>query len=89
MAYATLMLILQKVADVKGIGEATGLLWLAHGYLFLTYAIVTLLLGIKLRWHLIRIVLVVACGTIPLMSFVAERYVTGHVERDSARRRGA
>lgn len=87
LVVATLMLILQKVADVHGIAGVTGVLWVLHGYLFLVYAAVTLHLGLKLRWPLIRVVLIVACGTIPLMSFVAERYVAGHVAGDLARRR--
>ena len=87
LVVATVMLILQKVVDVKNIDTPTGLLWLLHGYLFLVYAAVTLHLGLKLRWPLLRVVLIVACGTIPLMSFVAERYVVGHVVGDLARRR--
>ena len=87
LVVATVMLILQKVVGVHGIDTPTGLLWVLHGYLFLIYAIVTLHLGLKLRWHLIRIALTVACGTIPLMSFVAERYVTGHAQADLAARR--
>src|ERR1700760_572845 len=86
LVVATIMLILQKVADVHGIDTVTGLLWVLHGYLFLVYAVVTLHLGLKLRWHLIRIALTVVCGTIPLMSFVAERYVNRHVQADLARR---
>ncbi len=94
MAYATgvalgmetVMLILQKVVDVHGIDTPTGLLWVLHGYLFLVYAVATLHLGLKLRWHLIRIALTIVCGTIPLMSFVAERYVVRHVPADLARR---
>jgi integral membrane protein len=86
LTVATVMLILQKVVDVHGIDTPTGLLWFFHGYLFLVYAAVTLYLGLKLGWSLIRIALTAACGTIPLMSFVAERYVHRHVQADLARR---
>jgi integral membrane protein len=87
LVVATVMLILQKVVDVHGIDGVTGVLWVLHGYLFLVYAAVTLHLGLKLRWPLLRIVLIVACGTIPLMSFVAERYVVSHVVADDLARR--
>jgi integral membrane protein len=89
MAYATgvalitacALLILQKVVDVKGIATVTGLSWVAHGWLFLIYAVATLHLGIKLRWHLIRIGLIVLCGTVPFFSFVAERNTMRLVRR--------
>jgi integral membrane protein len=54
----------------------TGYLWVAHGYLYLVYVIVTVTLGVKLRWPLARFVLVALAGTIPTMSFVAEHFVT-------------
>lgn len=54
----------------------TGYLWVAHGYLYLIYVIVTVLLGVKLRWPLARFVLVALAGTIPTMSFIAEHFVT-------------
>jgi integral membrane protein len=54
----------------------TGYLWVAHGYFYLIYVIVTAVLGVKLRWPLARFVLVMLAGTIPTMSFVAEHFVT-------------
>jgi integral membrane protein len=78
------MLILQKVADVKHIAGPTGILWVVHGYLFLIYVVTALQLGLKLRWPLVRVALIVVAGTIPLMSFVAERYVSKHVPNASA-----
>jgi integral membrane protein len=72
----TIALILQKVFDVKHLDLTNAILWIAHGYLFLVYVITTLQLGIRLRWPLIRMLLVMAAGTIPTMSFVAEHFVT-------------
>jgi integral membrane protein len=54
----------------------TGYLWIAHGWLFFIYVIVTATLGFKLRWPLPRYVLVMLAGTIPTMSFLAEHVVT-------------
>jgi integral membrane protein len=42
----------------------------------LIYVVTVLNLGIKARWHLLRMILVGLAGTIPTMSFVAEHYVT-------------
>ena len=54
----------------------TGYLWIAHGWCYFTYVIVTATLGFRLRWPLVRYALVMLAGTIPTMSFVAEHYVT-------------
>jgi integral membrane protein len=83
LATATVMLIVQDVFDVSSIKTPTGLLWVAHGYCFLIYVVTVLHLGIKLRWHLVRLGLVIVSGTIPLLSFVAERYVNKHVHAEA------
>ena len=50
--------------------------WMAHGWFYLIYVIVTATLGFKLRWPLVRYALVMLAGTVPTMSFVAEHFVT-------------
>lgn len=72
----TIALVLEDVLNVGHLEPGTGLLWVAHGYLYLLYVIVTVSLGLKLRWPLPRFVLVLLAGTVPTMSFVAEHYVT-------------
>ena len=49
--------------------------WTAHGWLFPIYLIATFLLSQKLRWPLGKTLLIMVSGTLPLMSFVAERRV--------------
>jgi len=51
--------------------------WVAigHGWLYLIYVIVTVDLWFRTRMDVTRTVLVVLAGTIPFMSFVAERWV--------------
>ncbi len=68
------LLIVQAVGP--SLEPATGFVWVAHGWLFLVYVLVTAALGFKLRWPLPRYALVMAAGTIPTMSFVAEHFVT-------------
>lgn len=75
----TIALILKDVVGVQHMEPGTGLLWVAHGYLYLAYVITVLILGVRARWRLPRMVLVAAAGTIPTMSFVAEHIVTRDV----------
>ena len=65
-----------KALDVPHMEPWTGFVWVAHGYLYLVYVIVTAVLGVKLRWPLPRFAAVMLAGTIPTMSFVAEHFVT-------------
>jgi integral membrane protein len=65
-----------KYATSLDMEPGTGYLWVAHGYLYLIYVIVTGVLGFRLRWPLARYLLVMLAGTIPTMSFVAEHFVT-------------
>jgi integral membrane protein len=65
-----------KYATSLHMEPGTGYLWIAHGWFYLIYVIVTATLGFRLRWPLPRYVLVMAAGTIPTMSFVAEHFVT-------------
>jgi integral membrane protein len=81
----TTALVLKDVGHVHHLEPGTGLLWVAHGYLYLVYVAATLNLGIKLRWPLWRTALVMLAGTVPTMSFVAEHYVT----RDTRERMAA
>jgi integral membrane protein len=57
----------------------TKIFGVAHGFLFMVYLVATLDLGIRLRWHPIKLLIVMACGTIPFASFVAERRITREV----------
>jgi len=48
---------------------------IVHGYLYMVYLITALQLGVKARWHLLRILWVMLAGTLPVASFLAERRV--------------
>jgi integral membrane protein len=84
MAYITgvfllllcLNMILKYVLNQHGIGS-----WvpITHGWLYLIYVIVTVDLWFRTRLDVKKTVLVVLAGTIPFMSFVAERWVHAQV----------
>jgi integral membrane protein len=46
-----------------------------HGWGFVIYLVTTADLGLRLRWSLLRIVLVAVAGTVPFCSFVAEHQI--------------
>jgi integral membrane protein len=73
----TVNLILKYVVHTGHLGP-----WLAiaHGWLYLIYVIVTVDLWFRTRLDVPRTVLVVLAGTVPFMSFVAERWVRHQVE---------
>jgi integral membrane protein len=52
-----------------------------HGFLFMIYLALTFDLSRRLHWPFLRMILVMAAGTIPFLSFWTERKVT----RDWAR----
>ena len=82
-AYATgVMLLVLTLSMVLRYGFADErLVWSGpvHGFLYMGYLVSTVLLGTSVRWRPRRMVLVALAGTIPLMSFVAERSVTREV----------
>jgi integral membrane protein len=56
-----------------------------HGFLYMVYLVTAFDLAVRARWPFVRTVLVLLAGTIPAMSFVAERKAVGWVrtaERD-------
>ena len=55
--------------------------WMAHGYLFPIYVISTFLLGLKRKWPIGKMIVIMIAGTIPVMSFVAERKIAREVGR--------
>jgi integral membrane protein len=55
----------------------------AHGFLYMVYLVVTFDLGMRCRWGWGRLVLVMLAGTVPFLSFVAERKVTKQVTQQA------
>jgi len=81
LAYVTgtVLLVLVCVAmPLKYLGdnpEPTSVIGQVHGFLFAVYALCVLLLAYVRRWTLGKAVLVVLAGTIPFVTFYAERKV--------------
>jgi integral membrane protein len=52
-----------------------------HGFLYIVYLIFAFDLAVRARWPFVRTVLVLLAGTVPVMSFVAERKATGWIRQ--------
>lgn len=84
MAYVTgVMLLLLTVAVIFKYGadttwatSMTEYVGIAHGWLYMVYLLVSVDMAIKVRWRPVSAILILVAGTIPLMSFVAEHFVT-------------
>lgn len=58
---------------LHGESHWTAYAWMAHGWLYVVYFLFTLDLGLKCKWPMLKLLLVELAGTVPFMSFVAER----------------
>jgi integral membrane protein len=59
-----------------GIPEPVTVLGTAHGWLYALFFLAAVDLGLRAKWSLKGAVLTLVAGTIPFLSFVAERTVT-------------
>ena len=55
-----------------------------HGFLYMVYLVAAFDLAVRAKWSFVRTGLVLLAGTVPIMSFVAERKVTGWVREEVA-----
>jgi integral membrane protein len=72
---------LKYFADRPGVVAVVGPI---HGFLYVLYLLCALDLAVRNRWQLTRTVLVMLAGTVPFLSFVAERKVTAGVIASTA-----
>ena len=59
-------------------------LGVAHGWLYMLFVLVAFLLSRRARWEPSFTIVTLLCGTIPLLSFWAERRATRRVRADQA-----
>ena len=71
-----LVLVAMPVKYVGGNDALVAAVGPIHGFLFILYVALTFDLGRRARWPLGRMVLVMLAGTIPFLSFWAERKVS-------------
>lgn len=63
-------------------GEQWSILWVAHGWVFIVYVVVSFLLWRQTRWSLPFALLVLVSGLIPLVIFWVEHVVTRRIRAE-------
>jgi integral membrane protein len=49
---------------------------ITHGYLYIVYILTVLQIGVQKRMKFVTIIALIAAGTLPVASFIAERRIT-------------
>jgi integral membrane protein len=49
--------------------------WMLHGWFFIVYVLTAVDLGLRRRWSLVKLAIVVAAGTIPFLVFFVEHRI--------------
>jgi integral membrane protein len=76
-------------SDAHEVGEAiTTYLGVAHGWLYMAFVLVAFLLSRRSGWELPFTLVTLVCGTVPVLSFWAERRATRRVRAQLARSKG-
>lgn len=65
-------------------GRPVAIVGMLHGFLYMAYVICTLILAERCRWKPRHAGLVALAGTIPFVSFIAERRVTRQVRAEQS-----
>lgn len=47
-----------------------------HGFMYMVYLVAAFDLAVRAKWPVMRTLIVLLAGTVPIMSFIAERKVT-------------
>jgi integral membrane protein len=91
----TLEMVLKYVVHAAGVdegGEPRAVLgtWIAfaHGWVYVVYLVTVFDLWSRMRWQAGRMLVMVAAGVVPVLSFVVEPRAAGWVDRDLARTAG-
>jgi len=70
-------------SDLQQLGETLSILWVAHGWMFMAYVVVTFLLSRKLKWSITFTLLNLVAGLVPLLIFWVEHKVVQKVRAEN------
>jgi integral membrane protein len=74
-----LVLVAMPLKYFFGQPQLVAIVGMTHGFLYMAYIVLTLLLAERCRWKPLDALLILVAGTVPFASFVAERRVTQRV----------
>jgi integral membrane protein len=74
-----LVFVAMPLKYIFGMPQLVAVVGVAHGFLYMAYILLTLLLAERCRWKPLDALLILIAGTIPLAGFFAERRVTERV----------
>ncbi len=63
-------------SDLQQFGETASVVWVAHGWVFMVYVVVAVLLARRVGWTVGFTVLALVAGLVPLLIFWVERRVS-------------
>ena len=69
-------------SDLQAFGEAASITWIVHGWVFMAYVVVAVLLARRAGWSLAFTLVALAAGLVPLLIFWVERRVTQRFRAD-------
>jgi integral membrane protein len=69
-------------SSLQQFGETWSVLWVAHGWVFIAYVVVSFLLWRQARWTVPFALLVLVSGLIPLVIFWVEHVVTRRIREE-------
>jgi integral membrane protein len=70
-------------SSLQQFGEDWSILWVAHGWVFIAYVVVSFLLWRQTRWSVPFAMLVLISGLIPLVIFWVEHVVTRRIRAEN------
>ena len=89
MLLLCLEMLLKYVVQVNGPNQPVLGTWIAfvHGWIYVVYAVTVFDLWSRMRWSFGRIVVLIAGGVVPVLSFVMEQKAQAWTETTLAERR--
>lgn len=64
-------------------GESASIMWVAHGWAFMVYVVVSFLLARRARWSVAFTLLMLIAGLVPLLIFWVEHRVASKVRTEN------
>ncbi len=75
--------LLTEGSGLQRFGEDASIMWVVHGWIFMVYVVVAVLLARRARWSLGFTLLMLVAGLVPLIIFWVERVVARKVREET------